>query len=64
MKSMKIASAFAAFSLAATGVAYAQKPLLSTNKPVKSQVRLKTDPLKADVKLPGTLKTTVKGKKK
>jgi hypothetical protein len=52
-----------ALALSATGVAYAQKPLLSTRDPVKTQVRVKTDPLKADVKSPGTAKVTVRGKK-
>jgi hypothetical protein len=61
-KSIRLFAALASASLMAGG-AYAQKPTLSTNEPVKSQVRLKTDPLKADAKLPGTAKVTVKGKK-
>jgi hypothetical protein len=52
----------AAIALASTG-AYAQKPLVSTKDPVKTQIRVKTDPLKADVKSPGTAKATVKPKK-
>jgi hypothetical protein len=56
--------ALAAIALATTGVAYAQKPLVSTKDPVKSQIRVKSDPLKADVKSPGTAKVTVKGPKK
>ncbi len=59
----KALGAFAAISLATTGAALAQKPLLSTKDPVKSQVRVKTSPLKADVKVPGTAKITAKGKK-
>jgi hypothetical protein len=59
----KAFGAFAALALASTSVAYAQKPLLSTKDPVKTQTRLKTDPIKLDVKSPGTAKVTVKGKK-
>jgi hypothetical protein len=60
----KAFGALAALALATTGAAYAQKPLLSTKDPVKTQTRLKTDPLKVDVKAPGTAKVTAKGKKK
>jgi len=60
----KAFGAIAALALATTGVAYAQKPLLSTKDPVKTQTRLKTDPLKVDVKSPGTAKVTVKPKRK
>lgn len=56
----KTFAAFAALSLAATGSAYAQKPIVSTKDPVKTQVRLDTSPLKADVKVPGTGKVTAK----
>ena len=59
----KAFGALAAVALATTGVAYAQKPLLSTKDPVKTQTRLKTDPIKVDLKVPGTAKVTAKGKK-
>jgi hypothetical protein len=59
---LTLLTAFAVVSLGATG-AHAQKPTLSTKDPVKSQVRVKTDPIKADVKLPGTTKVTAKGRK-
>jgi hypothetical protein len=59
----KTLATFAALALASTG-AYAQKPLLSTKDPVKTQTRVKTDPLKVDVKAPGTAKATVKPRRK
>ena len=63
-RTTKAFGAFAAIALASTSVAYAQKPLLSTKDPVKTQTRLKTDPLKVDVKAPRTVKATVRPSKK
>ncbi len=60
---IKAIGAFAALSLATTGTAFAEKPLVSTKDPVKTQVRVKTTPIKADVKVPGTAKVTVKAPK-
>jgi hypothetical protein len=60
----KALSAFAAIALGSTSIAYAQKPLLETKDPLKTQTRLKTSPLKVDVKSPGTAKATIKPKKK
>ena len=57
---IKAIGAFAALSLATTGTAFAQKPIVSTKDPVKTQVRVKESPLKLDVKAPGTGKVTVK----
>jgi hypothetical protein len=55
-----IIAAFATIALTATGTSFAQKPLVKTTKPVKSQVRLSTDPLAVDVKSPGTAKVGTK----
>ena len=57
---IKAIGAFAALSLATTGTAFAQKPIVSTKDPVKTQVRVKESPSKLDVKAPGTGKVTVK----
>jgi hypothetical protein len=59
----KAFGALAAIALSTTGMAFAQKPVLSTKDPVKTQTRLKTEPLKADIKAPGTAKVTVRRKK-
>jgi hypothetical protein len=64
MSRKAIVAALATIALSATGTSVAQKPLVKTTKPVKSQVRLSTDPLKADLKSPGTAKVTAKGKRK
>jgi hypothetical protein len=58
-----VIAALATVALGATGISFAQKPLVQTKDPVKSQVRLKTAPLKVDVKVPGTAKVTVKAPK-
>ncbi len=55
-----IIAALATVALTATGSSFAQKPLVKTTKPVKSQVRLSTDPLSVDLKSPGTLKVGTK----